>query len=153
MRLLMAFLVCIFVASSAIAKSNRLEKVAVKPGPALFYSDLQPILRALDAGEVSVVDVDCNSPSYSESADLVIATISGQNYYVVLNNAVINGRTYGASYCEKLVLSNGSIEIECAAYEVPATVPSAPLSFSMIYSQTASNPPQYVIQQCPQTAP
>lgn len=117
-----------------------------------FKNKIEPVLQAIQAGNVVITDPNCYSPSYSLYSNLLTTTVSGQNFYVVLNPTSVNGRGYNSSYCQQRSLSNGSYEIECAATEQsPVVTPGRTLSFLIEFMQTGASPNSYTISKCPQS--
>jgi hypothetical protein len=114
---------------------------------------VEPVLSAVQRGNVSIADASCISPTYTTHADLVTATVSAQNFYLVLNPTSVETLKFNPSYCQLTKLANGASEIDCAATEIgPVNSPGSTLSFSMEYIQTDENPNTYKINRCPHHA-
>lgn len=144
-------LIILFMSVSLFAKSKGLHTENTESTSSFVQAQVVPILRALQLGNVLVQDPNCSNPSYSLNMNLLTASVSGQNFYIVLNQAVVNTKTYETSYCEKTSLGNEIYQIECAANEQsPGT---SVLSFLVQYGPYQQIPFYYTIYKCPQVAP
>ncbi len=152
-RVLAFIILSSFFSVIGLAKNAARDSQYVVPltsGPVFFQNVISPILQAIQSGNVSVSDSNCMNPSYSQNSNLLTATVSGQNYYLIIRPAIVNGANFNPSICQQTVLANGATELDCAANELnPAAQPGSTLPFSMQYAKTGSNPDFYTIYKCP----
>ena len=140
--------------SRTCSKGSDCYKGNSSPEEQFWQDEIEPVLQAIQLGNVSISDGTCVSPSHTSTSDLITATIDGQSFYVIKNQSAVTGSNYSPSYCQKITDSSNLVSIDCIAREVnPAALPAKSLSFYMELRLTGQSPNFYNIVKCPQDSP
>ena len=95
----LAISLIVALSSTALSKSRTCSKGSdcykgnASPEELFWQDEIEPVLQAIQLGNVSISDGTCVSPSHTSTSDLITATIDGQNFYVIKNQSA--GRAAG----------------------------------------------------------